>query len=533
MVTVRPGPDEADDNVVDISDYLQVLRRRKWIVVGGLVLGLLIGLLAAARSSAPSYTATAQVLVRSATSSVANPGVYPDTGVNIATEQRLASSADVAKFAAKRLESDVFPTQLVSGLAVSSQGDSNVLAFSYTAADPDTAELRAQTFADVYLERRARQGEKGVEQAIKTLQGRLDELEDELTEAQLSIIATPDGSLVQESAMARRNFLLQQVSPLGQRIEDLRTVTVRPGSVITPASAAYDADGLSSRNLIAGCALLGLLLGVALAFIRERTDDRLRVPSDVERRLGLPLLASIPQHARPWRREPPVLAAANRADGSTPYGLIVARVLVATRRQELGVLAVTSPVDGADSQVVAANVALALAQAGERVALVEATPMRDSIRQPLQKTRNTGPYGHGRTQSAQQGPPSGGGLRLFSVPEEGKAGAVGQPDAVRRLTEKLRGNGDFVIVIVPPVLAAPDALLLASDTDSVVLVATQNATRRAEVLKAAEQLGEVGARLLGVVVASRGGALSTWQRGDGAGAQVAARPTTQGPAEAV
>ena len=79
-------------------------------------------------------------------------------------------------------------------------------------------------------------------------------------------------------------------------------------------------------------------------------------------------------------------------------------------------------------------------------------------------------------------------------------------ELLRQLANKLATSShqlseaaDYVVIDTPPVLAVADALALSSHVDAVILTARINSTKRDEAREVSNQLGRVGARLIGVV----------------------------------
>ena len=124
-------------------------------------------------------------------------------------------------------------------------------------------------------------------------------------------------------------------------------------------------------TLVAG--LLGLALGVALAFLRDRLDRRLRTPADVESRFEIPVLARVPRRGR----SDTSISAFNEAHR------ILRTSLQFAAGKELKSIAITSGAEGEGKTTTVVQLAVASAEVGLRVAILEADLRRPVLQQRL------------------------------------------------------------------------------------------------------------------------------------------------------
>ena len=168
-------------------------------------------------------------------------------------------------------------------------------------------------------------------------------------------------------------------------------------------------------------------------------------------------------------------------------------------------LVVTSPEPEEGKSTVLANLAVTLAQGGKRVILVDC-----DLRRPTQHTlfgldNTTGLMTMMLDEAAQSDPP------LHETPVDGlqvlPAGPLPPNPAEllgsRRMKETmttLLEQADMLLFDAPPVLAVTDALVLAVQTDGVLLVVKAGSTRREHVQRAKERLERVNSRIVGAVL---------------------------------
>lgn len=443
---------EADDAVVDVGQYLRVLRDHKLLLAAGLLVGLLLGI-GAAYFSGSSYTAQSEVVVAPIGG---NDFLDSGSNVDIATQQQIAASSGVAERVAEDLQEEGDPEDLLDGLVVSVPNNSNVLAFAYTASDARTAEVRAQAFADAYLEGRAQQALNAIADVVSSTETNLAGIQGDLVDVGNDLSVATDGSAAQRDAEVRQNLLLSQASNVQARLTQLNTLVVEPGTVIQRADTATSANGLTRAALLLSFAFLGLLLAVVVAFLRARNDQRMRDDDDVRRAAQATVLASF---------------GAVGAGHGQPRQVLAARLLIAARSAPRRTLALAS-VDGtAPSAGVVAQVARAMASQGARPAVVDATGRVavDGAVATVVPVRRTA---------------------------EGDVDLGGIAEAV----STARAGHDVVLLAADPVLDAADALLVAGESDGVVLVARLGATRRDDLAEASSQLRDTGSPVLGVVL---------------------------------
>jgi non-specific protein-tyrosine kinase len=184
--------------------------------------------------------------------------------------------------------------------------------------------------------------------------------------------------------------------------------------------------------------------------------------------------------------------------------------------QEVVTLLLAAVNDTPDKSTAAANLAVVMAQAGDRVILVDG-----DLRRPQQHEI----FGLANQQGLSSWLQAGGDPPLQNTGVDGlqvlAAGPVGgNPVALlsaKRLGERLaalRQRADYVLIDAPPVLAVTDAALWASQVDGVVLLVNAGATKRDDAQRAKTVLEGVQAKLLGAVLlnAEKGAGVSGYQK---------------------
>lgn len=494
-----------DTASLHLADYGTLLRRRWWIVLAGLAAGALVGLVVMLVVP-PNYAASANVLV----SPVDVPGQSTNVAggrtndaINLDTEAQLVTSATVAEGARKLMRSDESATTLADRVSVTVPPNSSVLTIEYTGRTPDDAAKGAHYFAMAYLENREATADQRAATQAKALSDQLADLRKQLKKVTSRIATLPTNSTDRQYATAEQNVLTGQISDLQKQLTPLEDPQIDPGHIITDASPPSSPSQPVPVLFLVSGAMLGLLVGLGVAVLRDRGDHTVRRARDVQKLLDLPVLADVPMPSRPasWTTLLPSQSGAAQEIRQLQHAI------TAGRDRHPKVLLVSSASPGPAAQVVAANLTTTLARAGSRVAHVCAdfhtvTPGMLGVA--------TGPglaeilLGE-RTVEAVLQRASVNDLVYVIGPGQriGEVKDTLRTDDLRALVAMLGHGFDQVVLEAPPTTVNADAQAWAQFGDVSVVVVEQLYTRREDVLDAVEQLERVGCETLGVVVLPR------------------------------
>lgn len=493
------------DQPIDLRGYLAVLRVRKWTII--LVTLLVTGsALFFSFSQTPLYTAAARVLVEPIQT---NPDDYYLLPPNLETETELVSSEPVARRVAKELGGS--SEDLLGGVSVSSVIDSEVMVVKYTDADPALAQAAANSFATSYLDYRVDQALQGLLAAEESVQQRADRVREQLGELtkRIETADRADNTELESTLESERSVLIARLGVLEQRLDDVnpeRAVQSGGGNVIEPAGfPASPSSPVHTQNGVLGLAL-GLALGVGLAFLRERLDDRFRGRSDLIRATDAPVLATVPKFKVKKGSNELVSLAQPHSTVSEAYRSLRTSIQFLGVDHDLTSILVTSPAAGEGKTVTSSNLAIAFAQANNRVVLVSADLRRPTIERYFGVQSEPGLsarlLGTDRPiwemlQDASSVP----NLRILpsgKVPPN-PAEILASSRLIELLNE-LREHADIVIIDSPPALPVADASILAAHASGTILVIDAGNTKRSAALHAKEELERVGSRFLGTVL---------------------------------
>ena len=306
--------------------------------------------------------------------------------------------------------------------------------------------------------------------------------------------------LTRQQKVAENVYLM-----LSQKYHEARIAeaSVVPDLRVVDRARPPERPAFPQRGLVAGLgAVVGVFVAVAAAFVAERLDSRFHRPDEAEQTLGLPMLAIVP-HLRQTDSKVPLAEDSRRSVFAESFRTLRTSVLYSAPEGNLRTLVVTSPGPGDGKSTVAANLALALARSGRRVALVDADLRRPSLLEALQPPQ---PFGLSDHLVGEVGPdeaiqPTRYPNLLF-VPAGRTAPNPAEllgSQRMRDFLQRLLGRVDMVVVDSPPVMAVTDAVILARESDGVLLVVNPGTTYREAAVRARRQLEALGARVLGFV----------------------------------
>lgn len=496
-----------EEQPIDLREYLAVLRARKWTILLVLVL-VVSSALAFSFQQTPLYDSTARLLVKGVPTN-ASGFVQP---INLETEAEIVASEPVASLVADELDLDVAPATLIEELRVEPAAElAQVLELSYTSADPAIAAAVPNSFATNYIEHKREQAREALEIGRQAVQDQLRPVQEQLADIarQLNSPEAENNDALRITLENERSTLIARLGVLQQRVDDFETsqpIDLAGGEIIQTASVPTSPSSPDhiKNGLLAG--FLGLALGVGLAFLRERLDDRLRGRSDIERAVGAPVLATIPRvQVNKKNRGELVTMAQPRSSASEAYRSLRTNLQFLMTQQGLRSLLVTSPSAAEGKTMTCANLAVVLAQAGQRVILVSGDLRRPTLERyfPIEGGEGLSTWladgGNDDLWRFIQDPGVPNLRVIASGAVPGNPAELLTSRRLRSLVDTLEESSDLVLVDSPPSLAVADASILASHVDGVVLVVNAATTHRSAAARAKEELERVGASLLGCV----------------------------------
>ncbi|MEP9382459.1 polysaccharide biosynthesis tyrosine autokinase [Nocardioides cheoyonin] len=430
---------------MEITDYLKVLRRRwAWIVVTALVCAA--AALALTLLQTKEYASSARLFVSTSTldssSELYQGGQFSQERVQSYAD--LASSRELAQQVISDLKLSTTPTELAG--QVKAEVATNTVNLTLTVTDPEPRQ--AQAIAQSYAEH---------------LSDMVRQLE------------TPPG---------------KHRAPIKATIVD---------------NASYSASPVSHsplRNAGLGLAA-GLLLGFALAVLRQTLDTRINSAEDLGEVTESPILGVVSYDVEA-AKTPLVSDIAGHSPRAEAFRVLRTNLQFIDVDSPQKVFVVTSAIPNEGKTSTAANLAISLAQAGVRTLLVEGDLRRPKAHRVLGLDRAVGLtdllVGNIKLDDALQ-------LHLPSSLDFLPSGRIPpnpaellQSNAMAELLLELRKQYDVIIIDAPPLLPVTDGALLATSADGALLVVRHGAVARDQVRHSIERLQQVDATLVGVLL---------------------------------
>jgi len=520
------SPEPAPSGSVELRDYLAVFRRQLVLIVAITLLG---GAAAAAYTfrRTPVYESTASVLVRAITTNAFDPGQRVDQQLNMFNQRQLAMSEPVAAVAAKALQTTATPAQLLEHVKVDVPANSQILRIKYRDTVPLTAQKGADAFAEAYLasreaEARARAttGQKGLQRDVARFQRQASAAE--------KVIGNPNAdSSTRQAAQVKLNQANNRLDQLLTQLSGFQSLDFTPGTVIAAADLPATPASPNNRLDIGIGLLVGLFLGVVLAFVRDRTDDRLRGREDLAERLDRPVLATIPPLSKRvrqegrlrWRRRSRnslVTLEQPNSPAAESYRTLRTRMARLASQLDITSVMIVSAGVGEGKSTTAANLAVVLAETGKDVLLVSADLRRPRVHQffGLQNKsglsnlltdgtppdKRKGPVADGKQMASELWSVAPNLWVILSGPLPPHPSALMDSDSMRQFLKEQRDLFDFIILDCPPALVVADSMALAPLADAVLVVADAKESDRDLVSRLKEELEQVGGRIVGAVL---------------------------------
>jgi len=313
---------------------------------------------------------------------------------------------------------------------------------------------------------------------------------------------------------------------LVQKLQQLQAVEalLTPPILTRPATDSVQIQPNPLRNTFLGL-FLGLVVGLGLAFLREALDTRIRSAEEVEERLGLPLLARLPEPPARLRNENKIsMLEAPGSVHAESFRIMRTNLDFANVDRGAQIIMVTSALEGEGKSTTIANLAVAYARAGQRVVAVDldlrrpfldklfALRKRPGLTQvalgqlPLEEALIPIPISDPRARSvelglATNGSAGGGSLEILaSGPVPPDAGEFVGSRALSAILHSLRGMANIILVDSPPLLRVGDAITLSGTVDAIVVVSNLEYARRPILTELRRVLESCPANKLGFVL---------------------------------
>lgn len=503
-----PGGIEARE----LRDYVAILRRRK-MVVAVVILASALAALGSSLLQTPQYRSSADVLIRS--SSVTGQVTFATaTGLSAEVVFATRSEMKAALFDALGIAPDV---------DVTSNTDLSTLTFTAISDDPDDAALIANTYANLFIQRRSEtrlteylNSTQAVSERLTTVEADIEELDatylqnlnalppgDDVARQTLEADYSADRSRLEAQ---RRRFLevLDELSLSAQFIGLSGTQVISPA---TPPQSPFEPD---IANNILTALVVALALGIGLAFFLDYFDDTIKTREDFDNVVRpLPTLAVIPR-LLDWQNTGETHVATieqPRSAAAEAYRSLRTSISFLSIGTPLKILQITSPKERDGKSTTSVNLAVASAIAGQRVLLVDVDLRRPRVHRFFSLPNRFGfdalLLEEASTAEVVRRVPGIPDLSVITAgPVRSNSTQLLDSGRAAQVLRELADLYDLVIVDCPPVLSVADPVVLSRAVDAVVVVAAAGSTHRSQLGATLSILAGVGAPVIGAVLNS-------------------------------
>jgi len=495
----------------ELRDYLRVLRRRKFTVI--LCTVLVVGVaLTASLLQTPVYRSAAEIVLQSRTTEA----LFDSNGAQVAGNTSEAVQTQIRILEGKLVRDEVTKKLgTAPDVSASQVGQTSVLQVKAESTVSAQAAAVANAYANAYIELRRARAVDELLAASQQIQGKIGDLQKQIDDLdnQVSSAAGPQQAAVRQTIAPQKDALVEQQALFKQKIDQLQVdAALKNGGaeLVTPASASSAPVRPTPRRTGILALVVGLMLGVGVAFLLEYLDDSIKTKEDLERSsAGLPVLGLIPL-VKDWKdqEETHIISVEDpRSPPAEAYRTLRTSLQFLALDQPMRTLQITSAGAREGKTTTLVNLGVALAGSGLRVVLVDCDLRRPRLHEffGLESTIGFTSVLLGKVPLSSALQQTRGIERLSIL---GSGPLPPNPSELlssRRTAEvltSLQPAADIVLVDSPPVLPVTDPLVLSGRVDATLLITVAGATTRKEVSRAIELLRRVDAPLVGTVLNS-------------------------------
>ena len=492
---------------MELREYAGLLRKWLWLVI---VCALAAGTIAfiVSKNTTPVYEASSTLRVSQA-SNPATTVAYAD----ILTSERLArtyasllTSRPVLEETANRLGVEV--KSLENAITVTPVRDTLLLEITVEGPNARLIADVANVLPQVFIDRDREQQLGQVTKWRESLETEIDATLADITRTTNDLAATTDDS---------------QKTRLEASLAQYRTTY---SSLLASAQQAKIAEAQATNNLVVSepaivpetpirprtftntllAMVIGAMLAVGAAFLTEYLDDTVKTSDDVERVTGMSTLGAIARLKDAGGARQLVAWLKTKAPESEAYRTLRTNIQFSSVDKPIKTLLVTSSSPGEGKSTTTANLAVVMAQTGQKVIVVDTDLRRPVLHKVFGVPNNAGLTtallaGENADLESHMQPTEIENLTvLTSGPIPPNPSELLGSHRMTGLVQALSQHADLVIFDSPPVLAVTDAAVLARQVDGVLLVADAGSTKEHALAAATAELQKTSGDLLGVAL---------------------------------
>jgi len=511
---------------MELRQYWELFRKWLWLIALTTIIAGVAAFFFSSRQT-PIYRASVRLLVSQSVSNSASMQ-YADI---LAAERLSSTYAQMltarpmleAAIAKAGLEGVVDPDSLARAISVQPVRDTQLIDLHVEHPDPNIAAKLANTLPEVFVEFTNQQQTARYQELKQSLQEQLQKLSEEIqaTDARLQELGDATDPETSSLRTILEDRLAQYRSTYGNvlaQLENIRLAEANALDTITVVEPATPPERPVRPRVLMNTLLamiVGGMIGLGAAFLIEYLDDTVKTPDDISRITNVSTLGII---AKSKHGDEGLVALEDpRSPIAEAYRTVRTGIQFAGIDKPLRTLVVTSAGPGEGKSTTAANLAIVMAQAGNKVVLIDA-----DLRKPTQHKRWKVPNTVGLTGALLMDELSEN-LDYLLTPTQVEnlwlltSGQLPHNPSellgshkLKELTEFLLRDYDILIFDSPPALAVTDPVVLARNMDGVIVVVDSGSTREPALVHVLTEMEKVNANVIGIV-------LNRYRRGRSAG----------------
>ncbi len=429
--------------------------------------------------------------------------------VYIAKEKQLDQLKEVQQQDTNKLK-DVLPTMVQDQYLAELNGQLNLaqqnlvkLKQDYSDAHPDV--VRAKAIVDD-LQKKLNDRVNGImialENQVQSEKAALDKLNTQVGEAITNDtvkaeISRPyyDKKRELESLVRFREVLVAKISYENVDVKLPKTSMVEIVDRAVPGDRPVRPN--KPLNIALGI-IIGLVVGIGLAFFIEYLDTSVKTIDDVERSLQAPVLGVIPQNVGH------LLDEGAESPHAEAYRVLRTNLLFSRKDDKLNTIAVVSAGAGEGKTTTVFNLATVFAQSGQRVLVVDSDLRRPTLHKFLRITNSLGLTNYLLKQNTLEEVIQTTSLPTLDLLASGKlpSSSLGilSSAQMKDLISEVKQRYDFVFFDSPPIMGVSDASILASEVDLTLQVIQYRRYPQPMNIRAKQLIEKVGGNLVGIVL---------------------------------
>lgn len=504
---------------MEIQQFLSIIKVRKFIIIQA-VLVIFVVSLAFSLTQKPVYKASATILLKEKNlgSSILFGDLMRQFSAqperSLQTQLKLLTIRPVLQRVINKLNlrtekgEKIAPEGLLSKIEVTPEGQANMVTVSVKDSVPIKAKEIANTLINEYLIDSKQSNSSEVSQASIEVAKKLKDTEDGIIVLAKEIAKKRRNETVPDDLKAKMDMATGLYVMLSEKYEQLRiSEKLNTGEAYLVSPAEIPVSPVSPKPMVNGILSVigGLIFGFGLAMVAEQLDNTIKTSEETEKLFGLPIIGQIPTQEELLKGDSQIIVRSKpKSAAAEAYRTVRTNIQYFNIDETLKTILITSGSPQEGKTLLTANLAMAIAQTGKKVAIICCDLRRPSLHKLFHISNESGlsNYLAGYTSIKEiMHRVEGQSLTLIpSGPIPPNPSELLGSKKMETLIDDLKLKHDFVIIDTAPVLAVTDCAVLAKYSNGVIYVVRAKQTKKDSVKVMRSSLENTGIKPLGAVL---------------------------------